>query len=696
MTHQIKTAFQKVLFSVLIAPLFSSGSVWAAYCETDTNQNHVSAGRAETYTYGVYARATGSGDELGFHYSDSSTLEEVSPGFYRAVSLCSITGNSQPTAPYPNASELNAADVINEQGNYGVAVTGGHLVDSTTGDIPWENKVSTSGTVNIPAGSSIKYAFLYYSGAIALEGGDFTEDNLNNLTDIENNGISFHIGNTHYGPFDTRARKPSGETHVGSETQLLPATIFEFGTLTDTATSFWGNRLDITGQITDRTSDFTITVDAPENIDISANNANENGGNLAGYTEFNNCSSVMNWSIVVIYEHSSQPRQQIILKDEIVRAWDYTFVHKGVWERPFVTFEHAPIQHGTKFYTYAANGIKAKKELPSFPACTCGCGGQYNLQKTDDAAGDPASQYWSNTLVDPAEVEGDPMNRDKNTGPWSLVSDGANSINGNDWTLFRSGSTFTEFPNLYEGENVSEDTIQPITNENSGTVTGDTYDGHPWGGRGDVTYHGWGNSTSIVEVALNNNAITEGETETTVYFKGDQKDVFKPQSRVTLRYLLLTIPLPEVEGGSAAPVINLESGSSVTYTEGSTYSETGYTATDDVDGNLTAAVSVNCNFDTAIALTTGTYQCTYSVTDTHDNTTEVTRTITVEPIIQEASCVTSTLNTHELEARAYSSYFSYYATGSDLYLGSTFLDADVIKSLEETTLGNWSEVPSCP
>lgn len=622
------------LVTVFISIYLLSMSVWAGYCGTDTTLNHVSAGRAELY-YSYSARAIGSGDYLGLTKNGVSTLHETSPGHYENVTACRPP---QPTAGYPHATELISDDILNNlRGHYGVAITGGHLVDSDNHIIPWNTPTFSTGTIDIPEGSSIKYAFLYYSGSIALENGDFTPDDLNNIDDVKNNKITFEIDNILFGPFDTNRNKPEQESEIGSETQMLPGTRFKFGTLSKTTTSFWGNRLDITGLVEEKTKGFSIKVNPPQALDYSANDEANNGGNDAGDTTYNLCSSVANWSIVVIYENENIEAQQIILKDKIVRAWDYTFIHTGEWERPYVKFEHAPITSGAKFYTYAASGLKANTTLPSMPYCSCGCGGQYNIvdsRKLDDtyqtlASGAKAkktSNYWTYTLEDPESVVGDPMNRDNRFGiQWSLVNDRNLPVNGNDWTLFESGKKFTEFPNLYEGEVVQADDTHPITNENSGMMRGDRYSGHPWNGRGEVTYHGVGNSTSIVEVALNDNAITEGVTQTKIYFKGDQKDVFKPQARVTLRYLIMTIPL----GDDSPPVIDLEAPDQLTFAEGDFYIEPGYSAIDKEDGDLTPEVAIRCNFEKESPLEIGTHICTYSVTDSVEQTTRKTRTFNV-------------------------------------------------------------------
>jgi Domain of unknown function (DUF5011) len=66
--------------------------------------------------------------------------------------------------------------------------------------------------------------------------------------------------------------------------------------------------------------------------------------------------------------------------------------------------------------------------------------------------------------------------------------------------------------------------------------------------------------------------------------------------------------------------------SSVTLAVGDTWSDPGATATDDLDGDITAKITTAGAVDTATA---GTYTVTYSVTDLAGNGTMVARTITV-------------------------------------------------------------------
>lgn len=74
-----------------------------------------------------------------------------------------------------------------------------------------------------------------------------------------------------------------------------------------------------------------------------------------------------------------------------------------------------------------------------------------------------------------------------------------------------------------------------------------------------------------------------------------------------------------------APVITLIGGNQ-TITEGDTWSEPGFSASDNVDGDLTAQVTVTGTVNTA---TPGSYTLTYSVTDAAGNTGTATRTVTV-------------------------------------------------------------------
>lgn len=76
-----------------------------------------------------------------------------------------------------------------------------------------------------------------------------------------------------------------------------------------------------------------------------------------------------------------------------------------------------------------------------------------------------------------------------------------------------------------------------------------------------------------------------------------------------------------------APVITLEGGENYRIITGTKYAEPGYSAQDNVDGDLTEAVAVAGTVDW---LTPGIYPITYTVSDAYENITTVTRNVEVE------------------------------------------------------------------
>lgn len=81
-----------------------------------------------------------------------------------------------------------------------------------------------------------------------------------------------------------------------------------------------------------------------------------------------------------------------------------------------------------------------------------------------------------------------------------------------------------------------------------------------------------------------------------------------------------------------APVLELKGSNYVTVGIGSSYTEPGYTATDNCDGDLTPAVQVSGHVDLYKA---GVYTLTYTVTDSFQNTSVMTREVCVLPLSQD-------------------------------------------------------------
>ena len=74
------------------------------------------------------------------------------------------------------------------------------------------------------------------------------------------------------------------------------------------------------------------------------------------------------------------------------------------------------------------------------------------------------------------------------------------------------------------------------------------------------------------------------------------------------------------------PTITLKGYTSVYVTVGSSFKDPGYSASDDVDGDLTSSVKVSGSVNTSVA---GTYTLTYAVSDGGGNRTEAQRTVKV-------------------------------------------------------------------
>ena len=91
-------------------------------------------------------------------------------------------------------------------------------------------------------------------------------------------------------------------------------------------------------------------------------------------------------------------------------------------------------------------------------------------------------------------------------------------------------------------------------------------------------------------------------------------------------------------GDYTAPDLTLEGEETVTIQAGTAYDEPGYSAVDNVDGDVTDQVVVSGDYD---IYSPGTYTITYSVTDSWGNTAQVQRTLVVEGISQPGVVVPS-------------------------------------------------------
>lgn len=89
-------------------------------------------------------------------------------------------------------------------------------------------------------------------------------------------------------------------------------------------------------------------------------------------------------------------------------------------------------------------------------------------------------------------------------------------------------------------------------------------------------------------------------------------------------------PAPEPTPDAVPPAITVRGTALVNIQEGSVYTDAGATATDNVDGNLTAAIAVTNSVNTRVP---GTYVVTYSVSDAAGNVAYALRTVNVLAVV---------------------------------------------------------------
>lgn len=92
------------------------------------------------------------------------------------------------------------------------------------------------------------------------------------------------------------------------------------------------------------------------------------------------------------------------------------------------------------------------------------------------------------------------------------------------------------------------------------------------------------------------------------------------------------------------PIITLNGSESITILKGEEYSELGYTASDNYDGDITDKVEVTSNLNNNVV---GNYTITYTVSDTSNNTYEINRIV----YVKEPKKVVVVSNTEEKEVK---------------------------------------------
>ena len=132
--------------------------------------------------------------------------------------------------------------------------------------------------------------------------------------------------------------------------------------------------------------------------------------------------------------------------------------------------------------------------------------------------------------------------------------------------------------------------------------------------------------------------VEEGYTATDDY-DGDITDKVQVRTENDVVYYTVkdssgnetTVQRQIVRKDVVAPVITLKGDASITINAGSAYQEPGYTANDNIDGDITDQVQISGYVNIYHA---GTYTLTYTATDSYGNQATAERTVVVKPIKQ--------------------------------------------------------------
>jgi len=250
------------------------------------------------------------------------------------------------------------------------------------------------------------------------------------------------------------------------------------------------------------------------------------------------------------------------------------------------------------------------------------------------------------------------------------VSGSVDTMSVGEYTLSYSatdsaGNTAT----LTRNVTVIHDTIPPVITLNGASEitlsTGESYSEEGATATDNV------DGTLLVSISGSVDTSTEG-TYTLTY---RATDLDGNEAVKTRTVLVETLP------DTTPPAITLNGDSSVTLTRGSSYSEAGATATDDVDGSV--AVTVSGSVDT---MSVGEYTLSYSATDSAGNTATLTRNVTVihdtiPPVITLNGASEITLSTGE-------SYSEEGATATDNVDGTLLVS--ISGSVDTSTEGTYT------
>lgn len=206
---------------------------------------------------------------------------------------------------------------------------------------------------------------------------------------------------------------------------------------------------------------------------------------------------------------------------------------------------------------------------------------------------------------------------DTSTAGTYTITYTATDAAGNTATLIRS-ITVKPLPNQAPTADAGVD--QTVNEQTTVTLNGSNSSDPD----GSITNYHWEQTAGDI-VSLNNAdqaqatfQAPEVSTDTSLSFKLTVTDNQGSTAEKTTTVLVKAVD-------STKPVITLQGSNPVTINVGTTYTDAGATATDDVDGSVT--VNTTGSVDTSAV---GSYTITYTATDTAGNTATLTRTVIVQ------------------------------------------------------------------
>ena len=211
------------------------------------------------------------------------------------------------------------------------------------------------------------------------------------------------------------------------------------------------------------------------------------------------------------------------------------------------------------------------------------------------------------------------------------------------------GQFYTDFTNISTNLTQDQNYTITVTPTWTGTIYNEGYsvwiDYNKDGDFNDAGEQVWTRSATSATPVSGNFTVPSGSTQGNTRMRVSMKYNGIPTSCETFTYGEVEDYTVNIQGSgpdTTAPIITLNGASTIDLNVGDSYTEQGATATDNVDGDISANILIGG--DTVDTNNTGTYIVTYNVSDAANNAAaEVTRTINVT-VIEDTIPPVITLN----------------------------------------------------